>query len=295
MDTHLFRLFLDLSKTKSFSATARKHFRTQPAVSIAIKKLENELGVSLIERRGYPIKLTLEGEILKYQMVQILQLVDNLRFEASLATRSAKGSVKIATINSVGLYELSDTIKMFVKKYPDIQLDIHYDTSQRIYDLVEKREVDVGIVAYPRQSPAIEVIPMEEDEMVIITAPDEGISDRSSLPLKELSGKAFAAFSESTPTRQAIDQVLQDLKVHVNIRFESENIETIKKAVEVGIGVAIVPIKCVEQEKLNEQLKVFKIKGYTLKRPIGIIKARQYPLNRASAFFVNKLFKKSVF
>ncbi|OIO38192.1 MAG: hypothetical protein AUJ72_02835 [Candidatus Omnitrophica bacterium CG1_02_46_14] len=293
MDTRLLRLFLDLAKTKNFSATAKKHFRTQPAVSIAIKRLETDLGLQLIDRKGRGIKLTPEAEILKDQMIQILEHVDDLRFEASLAARRPAGRVKIATIHSVGLYELSSTIKLFVKKYRDIQLDIRYDSSQKIYDLVENREVDLGIVAFPRKTPAIEVIPMVEDEMVVITPTGEKLGSRASVSLQELSGKDFVAFSESVPTRQAIDQVLQSSKVKVNVRFENENIETIKKAVEVGIGLSIVPIKCIEKEKQNGQLTVLKINGQTLKRSIGILKSRKYPLNRAATFFIEKLFKKS--
>lgn len=288
----MFQLFLDLVKTGSFSATAKKNFRTQPAVSISIRKLEESLGVKLLEQKRRKIKLTLEGEDLKDRMAHILQLVEDLKFEASLATRYPRGRVHIATIYSVGLYELSGPIKLFVKKYRDIQLDIHYELSQKIYDLVENREVDLGIVAYPRQGPVIEVIQMIEDEMVIITAPGEDLGRYAQVSLEKLAGLEFVAFSENTPTRHAIDQALSHAKVRVNIRFENENVETLKKAVEVGIGVSIVPIKCVEKEKQSGQLKVIKIKGRLLKRPIGVIKARKYPLNRATTFFVNELFKK---
>lgn len=292
METQLFRLFLDLIKTGSFSDTAKKHFRTQPAVSIAIRRLENELGIKLLEPQRRKIKLTLEGENLKDRMAHILQLVDDLKFEASLATRYPRGRVTIATIHSVGLYELTDPIKLFVKKFRDIQLDIRYDLSKRIYDLVENREVDLGIVAYPQQTPEIEVVLMVENEMVIITSPGDELGRSSQVPLEKLAGRDFVAFSDKTPTRHAIDQALNHANVRVEMRFENENIETMKKAVEVGIGISIVPIKSIERERQSGQLKVVRIKGQFLKRPIGIIKSRKYPLNQAAAFFMKELFNK---
>ena len=289
MDTQQFTLFMDLIKTKSFSLTAKKHFRTQPAISMAIKRLENELGVQLLERKGHKIKLSPEGGVLKTQMAEILRLTNDLKFQASELARHPKGVVKIATVYCVGLYELSDTIRSFIKKYPDIRLHIDYEPSQRVYALVEEKEVDYGIVAYPLSSHAIEVIPMAEDKMVIISSPSAEFGRKSERTLKDLDEMNFVAYSETIPTRHAIDRLLRQAGVNVEIRFESENIETLKKAVEVEIGVSIVPMKSVEREKQTGQLAVIKIKGQPLERPIGIIKPKKYPLNKPAQFFIKEL------
>ena len=292
METQQFTLFMDLIKTKSFSLTAKKHFRTQPAISIAIKRLENELGVQLLERKGHKIKLSPEGEALKTQMAEIIRLTNDLKFQASQLAKQPKGLVKIATVHSIGLYELSDTIRSFIKKYPDIRIHIDYEQSQKVYALVEEKEVDFGIVAYPVSSHAIEAIPMAEDKMVIIASPGADFSKKPEMSLKDLNGMNFVAYSEGIPTRHAIDRVLRQAGVNVEIRFENENIETLKKAVEVGIGVSIVPLKSVEREKQTGQLAVIKIKGQPLKRPIGIIKPRKYPSNKPADFFIKELLRR---
>ncbi|MBI2094737.1 MAG: LysR family transcriptional regulator [Candidatus Omnitrophica bacterium] len=289
MDTQRLELLLELVKTGNFSLTAKRYFRTQPAVSIAVRKMEEELGVRLVERGGRRVKLTPEGDLLKKQMADILRLVGDLKFQASVLGRRPKGRVKIATIHSVGLYELGDTIKLFIKKYRDIRLDLRYEQSREIYDLVHEKEVDFGIVAYPVQTAAIEVLPMPPDEMVLISSHGPRFEHRAQIALEELDGADFAAFPENIPTRRAIDGILEKAGVRVEIRFENENIETLKKAVEVGLGVSIVPRKAIEKDREGRLFSVMKIKGQPLRRPIGIVKSRKTPLSKAADLFVKEL------
>lgn len=291
MNTLSLRFFWEIAKSGSFSQAARKHYRTQPAVSMAIRRLEEELGVRLIERQGRRARLTTEGDLLKDSIGKILQLSDDLKFEASLAAKHPRGTVKVATIHSVGLYEISDTIKLFVKRYGNVKLDIQYDTSQKIYELVEEKEVDLGIVAYPRETNTVEVIPMTMDKMAVIASPTGDWARRSSVRLRDLNGVDFVAFAKHVPTRHAIDLALAQAGARAAVRFENENIETIKKAVEVGIGISIVPLKCIENEKRAGLLKVIRIQGEALTRPIGILRSSKYPPSKAAQFFVTELLK----
>jgi LysR family transcriptional regulator, transcriptional activator of the cysJI operon len=229
METQRLELLLDLMKTGSFSATAKKHYRTQPAISIAIKKIEEELGVRLIDRETRRVRLTPEGEHLKILIMEILRQVSDLKFQASRLGQHPKGRVKIATIHSIGLYELSDMIKWFIKKYQDIRLDLRYETSKKIYHLVEDGEVDFGIVAYPVETNLIQVLRMRQDEMVLISSKARKPQNRSVISLQQLDGMDFVTFSEDTPTRSAIEKFFRQAGIHVEIRFENENIETLKR------------------------------------------------------------------
>jgi DNA-binding transcriptional LysR family regulator len=214
-----------------------------------------------------------------------------MKFQSSLLGKKPKGNITIATIHSVGLYELSDTIKLFIKKYRDIRLHLLYESSQKIYELVEKREVDLGLVAYPVSGGLIEVVPVSVNEMALITSPSLGLKKRGAISLEDLQGMDFVAFSENVPTRKAIDEALAKAGVKVQIRFSNENIETLKKAVEVGLGVSILPLKAIEKDEARQRFDVLRIKGTPLMRPVGIVKSAKYPLNKASELFVNALLK----
>jgi len=288
MDTLRLSLFVDLAQSKSFSATARKFYRSQPAVSISIRKLEEELGVLLLQRGAASVRLTPEGEILRKQAVEILSLVDDLKFQASQLAKKPKGYVRFAAIHSVGLYELSDTIRVFIKKFKDIRLGLQYDEFRRVYELVESQEIEFGVVAYPQATNAIEVIPMMEHEMVVIVPKEGPFRGRAEVKLTELEGQSFVTFLEGTPTRQAIDGALKKAGVAVDMRFEDNNIEMLKKAVEVGMGVSIVPLKTVEKEK-SGRFRLLHIKNRPLKRPIGIVKLKTHRLSRAAGLFVEEL------
>ncbi len=282
------RLALDLMKTGNFSQTARRHYRTQPAVSISIRKLENELGLRLFERSGRRVRLTSQGEQLKDDLAGILKSIEDFKFNASLLEKNPAGEVHFGTIRSIGLYELGPVIKKFIKKYKEIRLKIQYDEAALIYAAVEKKEIDFGIVAYPAATKTIEVLAFTANPMVIIAPPDTPLR-RSKISFKELNGMKFVAFSQGIPTRQAIDRIFHRTGVTVDISFEDSNIETLKKAVEVGMGVSILPLQSVEREYQNGQLRVIRFKEFTLKRPIGIIRLKRYPLRKSAELFLREL------
>ncbi len=291
METEKLRLFLDLARLGSFSRTAKQHYRTQPAVSLVLKKLEEELGLKLIERDSRNMRLTPEGEILKNPMAEVLRLTEELKFIASTLAKHPRGRVRIAAIHTVGFYGLGPTIKRFIHRYPDIRLQFQYDHSKRVYQIVEEKEADFGIVAHPLHTPDIEVYPLEPDRMVLITPPDRRWSGHQSKRVEQLSGERFVAFSEQAPTRTAIDEVFQKKGVQVEIAFEDDNIEMIKKAVELGMGVSIVPENSVRADARAGHLRLFPLIGFPL-RPIGMIKLKRRALSKAAELFVAGLRKR---
>lgn len=288
MDTFRLSLFVDLARSRSFSLTAKKFFRSQPAVSIAVQKLEEELGVSLLERGSGPLRLTPAGETLKKQASEILLKVSDLKFQASVLAKKPAGFVKFAAVHSVGLYELSDPIRHFIRRYKHVQLKLHYDDFSRVYDLVQNQDVDFGVVAYPQATHTLEVIPMKESEMVVIAPVSAAFRKKSVIQLADLQGEKFVTFEQGIPTRQAIDRALNKAGVDMDIQFEDNNIETLKKAVEVGMGVSIVPLKSVERDRAG-RFRILHLKDRPLRRPIGIVKLRSRRLSGSSALFVSQL------
>jgi DNA-binding transcriptional LysR family regulator len=287
MDTTRLELFMDLAQTRNFSATAKKFYRTQPAVSIAIRRLEEDLGVPLLERKSGPVRLTAEGEALQKSAAEVLMLVKDFRFQASLLAKHPKGLVRVATTHSVGLHELSDPIGSFIKRYRDIRLELRYVEAERVYSLVESRSVDFGVVAYPGPTRTIEVLPMMESELVIISPPSR-FRGKDKLSLSELDGEDLVAFPPEALTRRAVDRALLAVDARPVVRFEDSNIETLKKAVEVGIGSAIVPRTSVAKER-SGRFRVMKIHGAALYRPIGLLKLKAHRLSLAANLFAEEL------
>ena len=172
MELHQLKLFLDLVREGSFTRVAEMNRLTQPAVSLQIQRLEADLGCKLLERTTRRVLVTEEGRILAAYARDIIALSQEAQ-QALLERRGQMvGSLRVAAIHSVGLYELPDYLKRYIHLYPDVHLHIEYHRSELVYQLVLQGSVDVGLVAYPEPRDSMVVIPFLEDEMVVIVNPE---------------------------------------------------------------------------------------------------------------------------
>src|SRR3989338_6318615 len=147
------KIFRDIAQEKSFVKTAKLNFLTQPSISSHLKHLEEELGVKLLERVPRKVTLTRDGELLLPHVEDLLLRYENIKTFVAKTKAITKGDVRIATIYSVGMYELSPILKKFISSYPDVHLHLQYRPAEMIYDLILKNEIDLGIVAYPETRP----------------------------------------------------------------------------------------------------------------------------------------------
>ena len=285
------KIFRDIILTKSFGKAAKLNFITQPAASIQLKKLEGELGVKLIHRSSRAVHVTAEGARVLPHIEELIQKCEALKHIAQKTDLRPKGDVRIATIHSVGLYELSPFMKESIRNYPDIQLHLQYRPSDVIYDLVRKNEIDLGIVAYPQASHKVCMTPFRSDEMVLVVPVYHRLAKRKRIRLSQIAGENFVAFDQGIPTGDKVRQLLKDRDVRVNVRMVNENIDTLKNAVEVGLGISIVPRKTVEKEIDRGILKAIGISDVRFRRPLGILTAEAYSLNPAAKVFLKLLIK----
>lgn len=287
MELHQMKLFLDLVREGSFTRVAEQNRLTQPAVSLQIQRLEAELGTRLLERTTRRVLVTEDGQILASYARDILARVDEARQVLHERRGQMVGTIRVAAIHSVGLHELPIYLKKFIRLYSEVYLHIEYHPSDQVYQLVTQGAADIGLVAYPEQRDNLITIPFLEDEMVVIVHPDHPLAAKKrQIVLSDLNNCDMIAFDHSIPTRRATDGVLTQHGIRVNVKMECDNVEIIKKMVEVGLGIAFVPQYSVLDEADRNTLKILKVKDYFFLRPLGIIHRKGQPLSRPVQAFL---------
>ena len=284
-------LFRDLARELSFVKVAQQNHISQPAVSVHIKKLEHTLGKKLLTRTPHNIQLTPEGLIILADVKKILYLCDNLKISSNYQHETMEGNIRIAAIHSVGMYEIGDFLSTFMKSYPKIHVHLEFRRSDEIYSLLLTERIDIGVVAYSEKRTRIEALPLGEDELVLIVDKNHPLWGKKSIKLEEINNQPFVAFEEGIPTREAIDQILTEKGINIDIRMTNDNIYTLKRVVAAGIGVSIVPTSSVDEEVSSGLLCRVKIRDINLSRPLSLLKLKKNTLSPPTELFVEQLIK----
>jgi len=289
MHIETLKIFCDLVEMASFSAAASHNFVTQSAVSQQVRTLEDKYGRKLLERgRGY-LRLTPAGKVLYEASQEIVNRFHEMESRVQRLTVTISGTIHVFTVHTVGLYELAAPVRRFLRAYPHVNLRIEYSRSNRVYDEVKRGEADLGIVAYPTRRPQITVVPFREDRLVLICPPNHPLASQQRISIKKLVGEEFIGFERDLPTRKQIDRILRRHDVEVRYKMELDNIETIKRVVEIGTGCALLPEPAVRQEVKNRTLVAVQIRDDALLRPLGIIYRRGQQLSPAKGKFIEFL------
>lgn len=241
MQIESLKVFCDLVETESFSRAAQINQITQSAVSQQISSLERQFKSLLIERSKKKFRLTREGQILYEFSKQITQTYDSLNSKLQETKNLISGTIRVATIYSIGLHDLPPYIKRFLKSYPTVNVHVEYRRSNQVYEDVLGNVVDLGLVAYPLKDKKLEIVPLRKDKLVLICHPQHSLAKHKAIKLGEISGQRFIGFEPDIPTRKAIDKILKDNNVAIQHVMEFDNVETVKRAVEIEAGISIVP------------------------------------------------------
>ena len=277
----IFKVFCDLAETKNFSRTAEKNHITQSAVSQQIAYLERYFGKKMIIRSKGKFALTPEGKIFLGGCKQIIKTYQHTMHQMQTENGEISQSVNIQSIYSIGFYHLPPLIKSFMKKYKKINLHIEYNRSDRIYSDVIHGLCDIGIVAYPWQHPLVDIKKSGSEKLTCVCALEHELSKRKKISLKDLNHRDFISFVREIPTRNAIDEILKDHNVKVNIAHEYDNVETLKSSLELGECISILPENTIQQELKNMELVSIPIKEGPFFRNTGIITRKGRQLSQA--------------
>jgi DNA-binding transcriptional LysR family regulator len=251
--------------------------------------LERQFKSLLIERSKKKFRLTREGQVLYEFSKQIIQTYDSLHSKLQEIKDIISGTIRVATIYSIGLHDLPPYLKKFLKAFPTVNVHVEYRRANQVYEDVLGNVCDVGLVAYPTKDPKLEVIPLRKDILVLICHPNHPLAKHKTVKLSQLAGQKFIAFEPDIPTRKAIDKILKDNGVEVQTVMEFDNIETVKRAVEIEAGIAIVPQGTITQEVSKQTLAEVKIEGIELYRPLAAIYKKNKVLSPAMKQFLSIL------
>jgi LysR family transcriptional regulator, transcriptional activator of the cysJI operon len=283
-----FKVFCDLAETQSFSKAAALNGITQSAVSQKVRSLESKVGVTLVDRGRRNFALTPEGIALLAASREILAIYNDLGARLQTVRDVLSGELRVAVIFSIGLHELPTRLKVFRAKHPNVQVNVEFRRSPQVYQAVLDGEVDLGLVAYPAKRTGLAFELFDEDEMVLIVPPAHPLASVESVDLARLAGEKFVSFEPDVPTRKIIDRFLREHRVEIRTVMEFDNIETVKRAVEVENGVSIVPANTVRGEVKSGLLKMVRL-SEPLSRPLGVIYQRNRARTSAQAEFIAAL------
>jgi len=284
------KTFCDLVEAGSFSKAARLNFISQSAVSQQLKALEARYNRPLIERghrRG--VALTDAGRRFYADCKDLLERFRALEERLREPAAAMAGPVKIATVYSIGLHELPPYVTRFMKAYPGVKVHIEYSRTDKVCEACLNNTMDFGIVAFPVRRAHLAVLPWREEKLVVVCAPEHPLARRRKVSLRQLSGEEFIAFERDIPTRKTIDRVLKAHRIAVKTVMEFDNIETIKRSVEVAGGLSILPETTVVNEVKRGLLVSLDFAEGRFTRSVGVIYRRGRVLPGAAREFVRLL------
>ena len=295
MDVKDCAILCGLRRFGSVSQVAGHIGVSQPAISQRITALETRLGFRILDRRPGRAgqQLNAHGIVLEDAARRILAILDELPGSLYGASSDLVGRLHVSTVYSLGLHSLAEPIRRFLNEAPSVEFDIEYMRTDRVYESVLSGESDVGIVACPKEVKGIRVLEWVNEPLVPVMAPCFSLpAMEGEISMSVLQGIPFIAFADGIPTRLLIERSLQRVGVKLDVRKSYDNIETLKRTVELGFGVSILPRPAVLNELMDGTLREMPISGFTLSRSCGILLLENKTVGRATQKWLDLLLHK---
>lgn len=285
------KVFCDVACRKSFSRAADDNGLTQSGASQLIHQLEGRLGVKLIDRSQRPFQLTAEGEVFYAGCREIVGRYSALEEEVRSLREEIDGRVQVASIYSVGLSHMSGQVQAFMAQHPKCKVRLQYQHPDRVVEMVQQGQVDLGLISFPRSSKQIKASVWRTEPMVLVVSPEHPLAAAaaSGIAIRELHGQDMIGFESGLRIREELDKAFAAHDVEVNYVHEFDNVETMKRAVEINLGVGLLPEPTVEKEVREGLLKSIPLRDAALWRPVGILQKRGRKLGRAANKFLEQL------
>lgn len=282
MQLESLKMFCDVVETGSFSRAAQLNHVTQSAVSQQIRALETRYEQKLLSRSARQVTPTPAGERLFRGCKEILTRFSEVEQEIREQASEVQGTTTISTIYSVGLHELQNIQRAVLKQHPKVNMRLVYRRNDQVYDDIILGAAEIGVVAYPQPRAGVDILPFREDKLQVVCSPDHPLASKNKISLSALKDVPFIGFDREAPTRKAIDKLFRDKGIELTPIMEMDNVETIKRAVEMGLGVAILPVATVTAETAAGTLVSRPVAEGPVSRSIGLLVRKGKYLDRAS-------------
>lgn len=287
MHIETLKTFRDLVETASFTKAAQLNLVSQSAVSQQLKTLESRYGCQLLERdRRGRVVVTESGRQFYAGCRDVLEQFHALEQRLREHSPVMAGTIRLATVYSIGLHQLPPYVTRFMKAHPQVKVHLEYRRTDKVCDGCLDDSLDFGIIAFPIRRSNLTVVPWLEEPLVLVCAPQHPLARRRKVSVSRLEGEDFIAFERDIPTRKIVDRMLREHGVAVNRVMEFDNVETIKRAVEIGSGISVLPHATVMAElKRGALVKVDFVSG-RFTRTIGMVHRRGRALSGAAREFM---------
>ena len=284
-------MFVATAELRSVQRASERVFRTQPAVSMAIRKLEEELGSLLFDRtnRGN-YQLTAAGEVLFADAKRLLSLRDGALTHLKELQSLEDGRVRIGANESAGNYLLPRLIHTFRKKYPKVRIEVTRQNSRQLIHDIRDNMVDLALISFAPDEKDIEVTPVMKDELVLISSPDHPVAKKSKVNVRDLGGESFIAHTVTSQSRQKVVEAFRSSDTPLRIVMEVAMIETIKKLIAMKLGIGFVPEMSVQDEIQRGELVRVPIEGFQYERTLYLARRRTDAHSHAAREFADTVF-----
>lgn len=267
---------------------------SQSAASQHVQEVERRLGVTLLDRSKRPLELTAAGKIYNEFCRDVLRREEELGLALESLKEQVEGAVRVASIYSIGLSEMTHLQEEFSRCYPTASLHVEYMRPEKVYEAVLNDAADLGLVSYPEAGRDLSVLPWREEQMQLAVPPSHPFSRRNEVYPRDLNGQTFIGFDEDLSIRRELDRFFKSEGIEVNLAMHFDNIHTIKEAVALGSGISILPARTMQAEIAQGRLVAVNLHAPKLVRPVGIVHRKRKKFNRAAQAFLELLARQPV-
>lgn len=287
MELMQLEMFVAVVEEGSVQKASERVYRTQPAVSIAMRKLEQELGSRLFDRsQRYAYHLTPAGELFFTYATSLLALRNEAVTALADLTQCRRGDLRIGANESTSLYLLPRLRHAFHKKYPDIRIEVLCDNSEKLLRELKERHLDLALLAYLPDDDEMETKRIMGDEVVLIVGPEHRLATKGSVHMRELGAESVIVESTSSSSRERVAEAFSQFATPLNIQVECATIEAIKKMVATGLGIGFVPLMCVQDEVARGELVRVPLEGFPQDRALWVVRRRADEHSHACGAFM---------
>lgn len=284
-----FKVFRDIAQLQSVSRGAEMNGVSQSAASQMLRNLEGDLGIALFDRSTRPLKLTSAGRMYFDASRDIVRRYEEVRAQIDALKGDRVGVVRVASIYSVGLYEMRRIREEFEEQHPQAQVHLEYMRPEKVYEAVSSDQADLGLISYPAATKKLKVIDWRVERMVLVFHPSHPLARKRTVDVEDLAGLEFVSFDPGLSIRKAMDRFFRERGLPRTVVLEFDNIQMIKEALTIGSGVSLLPERTVRQEVTEGRLVTRVIDAPELVRPVGIVCRRGKTFSPTASAFLQYL------
>lgn len=284
MEFQQLEMFVAVVEHRSVRRAAEHVFRTAPAVSIALRKLEDEVGGPLFYRNHQ--ELSTAGQVLYDYTTRILSLKREVLSSLQALKQCRTGHVRIGANESTSLYLLPKLAHAFQRAYPELALETMCDNSDAVIAALKDGQIDLALVAFNGEEPTLSKHLIMHDEIVLITRPGHRLAGNRRVAINDLAGEVLIAESIKSSLHDEVVRAFQTAKTKLQIKVANATIEGIKRMVAEGIGVGFVPLMCVQEEEVRGKLATIRVDGISRERELWLVQRKDKSLSAAASAFV---------